>query len=216
MNICAPGILDLYFASIVDSIDEENEEINIAAPELTSSFLYEALKESKSWSYPKINYLPFHDVWGWMNNCKIPGTILAKNPFQKACFLLNQLCNQYDFNIEATLSLTRGFEAILLDDSESIQRLLKERISLILGVPKENKKWLSNLYNIRSRIIHGDLPVCRLGNESYLNLEEFLEDFEKPFLLGLSVYIALLQKMIIKKSFAVKFSEKVEYQIVNT
>jgi hypothetical protein len=45
----------------------------------------------------------------------------------------------------------------------SIGKMLKDRIHLVLGEPKSHKKWITDFYNLRSRIIHGDYPLVRSG-----------------------------------------------------
>ena len=213
MNLAFPTSLNLWYGEFYEHID--SYDIVAYAPFYSTIPLYNAVKITYQWKYPKIKNISFEKVWSWINKAGIPGVGVAKNVAQKTCFILLNLCSSPEFIIENSLSMSRGFEIILANASQSVSKILNERLELLFGTPSENKKWFNQFYQIRSRVIHGDLPVTRNSREFSFQNEEFLLEFEKPYYQALIMYINLLQKMILTDCNGFKFSQKVK-PIINT
>lgn len=206
INLCYPA-LDLWRGEIIES--REDDEIFEYTPDLTVKPIYEAWYEGRKWKYPKLSNISFTKTWDWINAIKLPGIGLANSSAQKACLLLLDICSNPKFTVENILVVSRGFEAVFTTSSDGIARTLKERIQLLLGEPKSNKKWLSKFYDIRSRIIHGDLPVTRNSWEYNFYTEEFIEEYLLPFHQALSVYLSIIQKMSKKNCNGFLFKQRI-------
>lgn len=209
MNLAFPTSFNLWYGEFYESM--ESYDVIAYAPFYTVVPLDEVMNINTHWNYPKIKNIPFAKVWSWINKVGIPGVGVAENVSQKACFILLNLCGSPEFITENSLAMSRGFEIILADSSQSINKMLKERLELLFGIPLENKKWFSQFYQLRSRVIHGDLPVTRNNREFSFQNEEFLLVFKKPYNQAFSIYISLLQKMIIKDCNGFIFSQKVAW-----
>lgn len=205
MNLCYPT-LDLWRGEIIES--PSDYEIIDFTPDLSFEPIYYSWIEGRKWNYAKLTNMSFLTIWNWINNVELPGIGLANSNAQKACLLLLDLCSHPRFQVEKYLILSRGFETIFTTSNDGIARTLRERIELLLKEPVTNKKWLSKFYDIRSRIIHGDLPVTRNSFEYNFYTEEFNENYFQPYLQALSVYLCIIQKMVQKNCSGFSFTQK--------
>ena len=208
MNLAFPTSFNLWYGEFYEKI--ESYDIIAYAPFYSVIPLKYALEINEIWNYSKIKKLSFSKAWSWINKVGIPGVGVAKNVGQKTCFILLNLCNSSEFIIENSLSMSRGFEIILSNSSQGISKEMKERFELLFGTPSENKKWFSQFYQLRSRVIHGELPVTRNSREFSFQNEEFLLEYEKPYNQAFAMYLSLLQKMIIDDCNGYIFSQNVK------
>ena len=111
------------------------------------------------------------------------------------------------------LILSQGLEAVLGGGSERIGSALKARVDLILGEPTAHKRWISDFYGLRSRIIHGAFPIVRPGeflseDDLYRHEKELLRPIDRVT----AVLLCLLQKLILAGSAGFAFGETFHYE----
>lgn len=208
MNIAFPSSLNLWYAEFYE--DRDSYDVVAYAPFYSAIALSRALELNINWQYAAIKKIPFEKIWTWINSVGIPGVGVANNPAQKACFILLNLSKTPEFNIENSIALSRVFEIILTDSNQGVNKIVKERLELLFGEPKENKKWFSQFYQLRSRVVHGDLPVTRNSNEFRFQNEEFLTEFEKIYYQAFIMFISLLQKMVLNNCSGFLFSQEIK------
>lgn len=95
-----------------------------------------------------------------------------------------------------------GIEALLAEGSNSISDQIRVKSSLILGEPIEYKKKIKQLYNFRSRLIHGDLDFPAKFSHDFNNFEEEYWDY---MWFANSILLALIRKLIEKSANEFKF-----------
>lgn len=102
----------------------------------------------------------------------------------------------------------------MTNKQNNVVQVLKEQIELVLGTPDSDKKWLNKFYNLRSRLVYGDLPIIRLDAEDMLYSKtegyylQFYESIKKSF----AVLLALLQNLIISFSIGFEFHQNYTYK----
>lgn len=89
-----------------------------------------------------------------------------------------------------------GIEALYTKSNTNITEQLNEKIQLYLGQLNDYKKIIKNMYEIRSRFLHGDLqikPYFLYNNTSDQKVEDDIYD---SLLVSTRILISTIQKMI--------------------
>lgn len=124
----------------------------------TMNSLDRALDVSKKYSWPPISNLDVFDVWDWLE-C-IPGFTSgeANSALGRAVGSLSYLlCDHWkDENELALVWALIGLEAIYGKGNNGLKSQLIEKTELFLGPRTTHKKDFGNMYDFRSRLVHGD------------------------------------------------------------
>ena len=109
------------------------------------------------------------------------------------------------------IMVSQTLETLFVEEHDGISRRLKSRIKLVLGEPATDKKWLTKLYETRSKIVHGAFPVVRpiIGYYAEGLPQQLQDELSLQLDRGFSVIIAVLQDMIVNSSVSYKFVENV-------
>ncbi|AZQ57514.1 hypothetical protein EJ994_01325 [Maribacter sp. MJ134] len=95
-----------------------------------------------------------------------------------------------------------GIEAILCEGKSEIQKQISMKLSLIFDTPPNFKKKINQLYNYRSRLIHGDLNLT--GKFSY-DRNELTEEYNNYLYFATSILISLIKDLIQKNKTKYEF-----------
>ena len=75
---------------------------------------------------------------------------------------------------------------------------VNEKVQLVLGEITEFKKSIKNMYNFRSRLVHGDLDIPSIIGENYQDqrIERYDVELYHSALLSLAILVSTFQWMI--------------------
>lgn len=208
MNIAFPGSLDLY--NTYYKLSGRDENIKIFS---YSSFFFEGCWSTfREWNWPNIKIIEIEKVWKWIKDIGLVNKVIGKTPIQRSLIsILNQSGVE---EIQSQFLLTaQALESLLVEENESVSKLLRERITSIIGWPDKDTKWLQKFYNIRSRIIHGDSEIMRITFNDIIDFEcdEYYHKYLQTLKKVTAVYIALIQELVINSSKGFKFSQQYEH-----
>jgi hypothetical protein len=168
-----------------------------------------AWSEASSWAYPPLVRLQFSDVWGWLIRSGFDRCSVALSPLHKALVTLLTIARHPTRTAASdVLALSQALEAMLSNSTERVGSSLKSRVDLILGEPLSHKRWLTDFYALRSRIIHGAFPIIRpgiFGDESDVYRHE--DQLLRPVDRATAVLMCLLQRLITSGSSGFSFVE---------
>nr|WP_276519772.1 HEPN domain-containing protein [Bacillus infantis] len=209
MNISTPGSFNCYSRHLysLGSIDIYN---------YSSSTIESAWIESINFGWPTIKRLDLSDVWIWIQQLKLTGRQIAFNSTDSSLFSILNICREENVNPTQLIWVSSALEGLYDTPKGQISKTLVDRIILFLGVPENGKrkfkKRIRELYDLRSRFVHGELevahPVYKLNPLENINEYEGILISNIDF--GVSIIIATLQKMIEMKWTKIKFYEQIQ------
>lgn len=210
MNIASPGSINLH-KIILDAGQPIEYEIN-----LDGNLFEYAYEISYINNWPKINFIPLIKVWEWYNSLNIKTKQVASNRIERALFSLLNYSSEDTDNPMIFIWLTSTLEALYDLPTSLINKLLKERIYLFLEIPKENSKKLrneiDNIYNVRSRIAHGEYSVYHPSLNDLFDSKviDHIMALSDTSAFCLSIILATLQKLIVNNWKEIKFEENIK------
>lgn len=167
---------------IADSFSiEKNNEIKSLDPirvDFSSS-----LQTAKKMNWPKMEKLDMLKVWKWANSFKDGLDLLGTTKVGRA---LSAFSHTFSSIEESSGNSTQlfwvilGLETLFTEGKNNLNQQLIEKTQILLGPQKEYKKLVKNLYNYRSRFLHGDLPFPNLFCQWEVG-PEIDEYFDKSF-----------------------------------
>ena len=164
----------------------------------TFELYQEQLELQKEHGYPKLEYLRLTDLYSWIYKNHLLFPERPKNSFDKA---LNNLSfvNGEENDISIFIYLMRTLEEIYTNNIHQVSDQLNKNIQLFLGPMETFKKQIKNMYNIRSRFLHGDTNLPPYHKRDYVSVIDFPEGYENEIFeatsLSLTLIISTLQKM---------------------
>jgi len=205
INIAIPGSISFWEGLIFINGDLSSRIDRM------NSILNEMLQivEEKKW--PKIKSLDILTVWKYLLDRGYNFNNHSKDKIERALH-----CFSYFFgnpnNTEAHLLYSMmGIETIYAQGNLGLAEQIDTKCQLLLGKLKEFKKLLKQLYDFRSRFIHGDLDIAprhfRFMSEEF-EMNKFENDFFDSSLLSVAILTATLQKLIEKDADKVVFEYK--------
>lgn len=158
--------------------------------------------------WPIIKQPTFEQTINWFQSNNFHPSNISQSKVQRAinAFSYN-FSNLYEKDTAQLFWTMIGIESLLAEGPNNIIAQIRSKTSLILGEPKEFKKKLNNLYDYRSRLVHGALDFPAKFSSDYDNFESKYWDYSK---FGVSILIALVKELIIANEQEFKF----EYHLV--
>ncbi|WP_079480600.1 hypothetical protein [Halobacillus salinus] len=208
INLSAPGSISFYNNEL-----RKSKEIRFIY-EYTGELLESAYVESLDLEWPIINKIPLIDTWNWLQSLNSGVAQVAKTQTEKALLSLLTICKGQGFSPTDLIWITLSLESLYETPKAQISKLLLDRISLFLDIPIENKrkhiKMIRDLYDVRSRFVHGELNIVHPNLNDILD-ERLLEELDIIITnteVGLCIIISTLQKMIKNNWTSIHFEEK--------
>lgn len=211
MNICSRGGCNYGYISINTSIKEHA---------LHCGTLESGWHRATIDNWPKLNNIPFNDVWKWMERNGGLSYLLAETPVNKALAVLLHLSYKSDIEATDVVQLSQVLESFYLSKGEPKARGLSKKIPAVIGdFPENGKRWLNDFYKIRSDIVHGDFPIFRPrygeDDSGFDAVEERYWEISGAIDRGVSIIIATIQDLIIKNSDYYAFKEEIVVETRN-
>lgn len=222
MNLSLPGSFTLYSSKYQDERLFDNQEsrygfpaknLPLTPPSLSGGSLESAFIHSKERGWPSLSRLPLEKVWMWLFEELPFGLNLTEEAHQIALFNLLRIVGNETNESDRILLIAQSLESLLLEPKDNKGSTLKNRLGIVLGMPKTHNNWFNKFYQRRSKIAHGSMPVLRPGkvyDEADSDAEKFILEFYQPLDEGISVLLALLQDLIKSSSRGYLFPETLE------
>ena len=158
--------------------------------------------------WPKLESMEPIMVWNWLEKYFDGIENFSSSRTQRAIFAFTQIFDdlQNDSHIDFVWGMI-GLEALFAQDKNGIQQQLNEKIQVILGELKDFKKIIKQMYNYRSKFLHGDLdiPSKFQVDEMFEKNLDFIFKYEEMKSLAIAILIATFQYMVKNNLDELKF-----------
>ena len=183
----------------------------------THNLFFEAQNRAKEIGWPPTFELELKKVWEWLSSFEFFHRSIGEGTVGRAVSALTYLLK--DESIEAIESINLdmiwiliGLEALYGKNSVGLKHQIVEKSQAYLGEPKKYKKTIGKSYDIRSRVIHGDidLPFRYCSYETHKKYETLSSDLDSARLAALSLLLSTIQKLIAEGKKQLDF----KYQVI--
>jgi hypothetical protein len=179
----------------------------MSTPKLMSDIVY-AERYVREIGWPSIRELPLEQMFTWLPD---DGADLQDRPMtplgramHAATYLYGESGPQAE--IDAMIYSLLGLEALYTDSHDGISEQISSKAQLFLGEMSSFKKALKQMYNVRSRFLHGDLdfpPSTTFFGE--WSRTRVFDEVERASALASMLLIATLQEMCIQGLSQLRF-----------
>lgn len=159
-----------------------------------------AQDRARELGWPPLNAVTVPEATKWL--LAIPGMLELepRGPAGRAVSALSSLIARAAPNRDDAVGLMWcmvGLEALYGEGTANLRQQIVQKSRLLLGTPAEFKKAVGELYDFRSRFIHGDVDFP-LGYHHHGDSDElgFMEEIANATQLALAVLLSTIQEMI--------------------
>ncbi len=191
-NLARPGSIELFEGHVLV------EEHTIHSTKRFSSWRFrEAAHFAEKLGWPKLDDLSVPDVWQWSEHVEGLSANYSTGPVGRALNALTQLTSRGSSQPFSLFWALMGLEALYVRGSGGVMEQLREKIYTLLGTPEVHKKKFTRMYDLRSRVIHGQLDFSSAystggGPED----ERFYKDLGEATDLATALLLATLQQLV--------------------
>ena len=200
LNLAKPGVFSTGegFIKITDKIEKPNIRFS-EFPMLNNSLQF-SIGLCKKYKWPPIKELSIIDTLDWLDYHWSAFETISKNKIQRALNSFSYLFhNNYgDYSPSDLFHAMIGLEAIFVIGNKNIQDQVNQKTQLLLGKRKEFKKVFSELYDYRSRYIHGQLDFINkfyVDDTNDIPIDNQIKTHQKS-LYASAILISAIQKHI--------------------
>lgn len=155
------------------------------------SFWHFGIEES---SWPSLTSLSVKAAFGWLE--QIPGfnSGLLKGSTGHAVAALTRA----DESGMGIVWSVMGLEALYCDGNQNLGFQLQSKSTALLGEPAEYKKRVAQMYEYRSRVVHGsvDIPISYDEADAHEEYERYMDKDMESRDFALRLLLATIQRMI--------------------
>ncbi len=181
----------------------------------THNIFFWAKEKAQKINWPPTYDLPLEMVYNWLERSGLLKTGIGEGKIGRAvAAITHMLKNDFshvsdNLNLDIIWSLI-GLEAIYGNGNSGLKSQLVEKSRIFLGEPSIDKKFFGRAYDLRSRVIHGDvdIPFKNYHGDTNVTLGKSI-DLEDARLITAAVLISTVQKFIIEDKADLVF----KYQI---
>ena len=169
-------------------------------------------------AWPAVGVLPITEVCDWVSRLGLLRRGIARTPVERALASFTHAAVLPGIhNDELLFRVMQGLEAFYCRGNGDLRSQLSEKSKLFLGPWKDTKNIVGRLYDIRSKVVHGDFDQrwrnfdLELGSRDEKNDEVFTSA------LGLAVrmLLATLQRCAREKIVGVEFNYSLSIATAN-
>jgi len=121
---------------------------------------YELLTQEDQPLWPKLKTLSLIQTLGWAQQIGFGAQAFASSRIPKALASLTHVVGRGPHNdSEALFRAVQGLEAFYCDGVGDLRRQLSEKSAIWLGRWDDNKNIVGQLYDVRSKFVHGSAPI---------------------------------------------------------
>ncbi len=199
LNLAKPGAFDTREGLVKTSESSTPNEVKISEfPMLVNSFPY-AIEIANKSKWPPIKNLPITETLNWLDKHWQAFEIISVNKIQRALNAYSYLFhdNLQDNSPNDLFHSLIGVEAIFVKGNSNIQDQVNQKSQILLGKRNEFKKIFSELYDYRSRYIHGQLNFINkyFVDDRSIAIDQMLNTSEKSAFAE-AILISAIQKHI--------------------
>jgi hypothetical protein len=152
-------------------------------------------------SWPNIETLSIKEVWRWMRSCDPLPNSLGKTALERALNAVTYLLSGKPIEGAELVDLMWamvGLEALYGRGTSDLTYQLVEKATVLLGQYKGFEKSLKEMYNLRSKFLHGkaSFPSALFDSEGLREYERYSDKSNDATMLASAVLIATLQQMV--------------------
>ena len=213
-NICVLGSID-YSHSIIfcnNKITDYNLDRIDVWP------LQRSVELTKKIGWPKLDDINFFTAWNWFkkHDKYIDGFI--NNKTSRAINAFSRIFSFYQFEWDESIILLWsliGIEALYVEGRTTIMEQVREKIYTLFGEPSSHKKIISDMYNFRSRFVHGDIDFPGFGfiSDALEKYEKYADQQMDTVNIAIAILGSTLQYIIKNDWSGIKFSYAVSDRI---
>lgn len=182
----------------------------IGGKQMDYSILFEAKQNSMTWKYPKLSEIDIVDVWKWLTKREDFLQGFSHSAVTRAIINLLEISNS-DSNMKLFRAVM-GIEGLYTKGKNNLLEQVREKTQILLGPQEEFKKLYSNMYDFRSKFIHGELNFpATVSIDFSKKLEQHSEDLKKATCFAILLLGASIQQLILRDWDGVKF----DYMVSN-
>ena len=175
----------------------DNEFYKLSESLLNSIRLSVDLSNKIGW--PKFDNLKIKDTWFWYLEKLKPVDCLSSTKIERAFNAYSNLYGiSHGFEFEQLFWILLGLESIYVKGNSGITEQVRKKSQVFLGKDASLKKRLNQMYDFRSRFIHGEKNFPNKFTKS-VDLEEFdkfSNEIYDTINFSQAILIASLQKLI--------------------
>jgi hypothetical protein len=161
--------------------------------------LQRAVRMASKIDWPKLQRLDVAQAWQWANKHIDFLDSFSGRPTGRAINAFSGLLekNTADEPMQLVWALI-GIEALYVGGKVSIMEQVREKVQSFLGKQETYKKKIVEMYNFRSRFVHGDLdfPDLHLIGDGRPAVERFDRELLESITMAVSILAATLQEII--------------------
>jgi hypothetical protein len=182
----------------------------------THNLFYEAYEVARKNTWPQLHDIDLQKVWCWLNSSDFFQDSIGVGPIGRAIAAITYLLKDTFIDVTTNISMDiiwilLGLEALYGKGNVGLKTQLIEKAQTFLGKPLKNKKRFGSVYDLRSRVIHGDIdiPFYYCVQEGLPKYEKLSSDLGDARLVALSVLLSSIQKLIIENKKDLEFKYQV-------
>jgi hypothetical protein len=165
------------------------------------------VREEIGW--PDVKSLPIKKVWDWMAKFEGLRHGIGEGKIGRAIAALSYLASDVSLasnDLDIVWALM-GLEAIYCHGNSGMMNQLLEKGQMLLGPINNRKRVVRDMYNLRSRVLHGnlDLPVSYSCYEGHPQYDRFHLGIYTASLLAQVMLVVTIQQLIERNLLEVKF-----------
>lgn len=176
----------------------------IGGKQLDYKVLFEAKRNSLEWQYPSLGEITIEEVWEWL---------IKRKDFLKGfsdTAVTRALINMLEIpNSDANMKLFRavmGIEGLYTKGKNNLLEQVREKTQILLGKQENFKKLYSNMYEFRSKFIHGKMNFPATVNIDFSkNVKSHNEDLKRATHFAILLLGASIQQLIIRNWNGIHF-----------
>lgn len=168
-----------------------------------------AKKYIEEWKYPKLNNLEFKQTWNWLKERKDYLIGFSENKTGRALGNYSYLMSRGLDNI--LFRAVMGIEALFAKGTGNLQDQVRSKSQIILGEQESFKKVYNNMYNFRSRYIHGDLDFpTKLSLDMTEKTVKYNQEIQDATYFAIGLLHASLQELVLRNWSGYEFDYSVK------
>jgi len=206
-NICVPGAIQL-----LGTWFNGDGAAHYEAQTYDSHLLHGAHQAAALNEWPKLETLPFSQVWGWLEKTESSSTHTALKDINKALFTFLKVAQQrQEYSARTVMLVAYLLETLLACRPSGLQSRLGARLRTILGSIPEGADCVRELQEIRDNLFLASQPVHRpplLGSRGTETTAMQPGQHNSVVEGGMAITLALLQDLVKHEALSYQFTEQ--------
>ena len=214
-NIARVGSIELSNSAIVqdDHVDKFNH-----IPCMYALAIQEAVNMAAQMEWPNLQAMDISTVWKWVVKRHEMLEGFDNSPMGRALNAFSRLFEKKsaDEPMQLLWALV-GLEAIYVTGKTEILQQVREKSQSLLGKQDKYKKKISQMYNFRSRFVHGalDFPGLFLLADARDCVAKYDEELGEAITVAIAVFVATIQEVIRRDWDGLRFEYTVHDSAMN-